>query len=294
MSQTAYKVIVMEGTTGQAGVAVMYPTGELPIEELIRRHVNTSRPYQVMGADELPNVDGDFYDAWVLAPCEDEEAGYKVVVDVERAREVHRKNLRMERKPLLEALDVQFMRAVERVDTAAQQEIAAKKQALRDLPDHAEIAAAATTARLRALTLDVLTGNAPMPVEPPAETAETPAEIAEAPAENAEPPAETAEAPAETAETPAETAETPAETPAETAETPAENAETPAETAETPAETAETPAEIAEAPAETPAETAETPAENAETPAETAETPAENAEISAETAEAPAETPADV
>lgn len=164
MSQTDYKVIVMEGTTDQAKVAVMYPTGELPIEELIRRHVDISRPYQVMGADELPNADGDFYDAWVLVHHEN-GSGYKVSVDIEKAREVHRKNLRMERKPLLEALDVQFMRAVERADTAAQQEIAVKKQALRDLPEHAEIAAATTTARLRALTLDVLIGNVPMPVE---------------------------------------------------------------------------------------------------------------------------------
>lgn len=41
-------------------------------------------------------------------------------------------------------------------DTAQQQEVAAKKQVLRDITSHPAIAAAVSTAELRALTLDAL------------------------------------------------------------------------------------------------------------------------------------------
>lgn len=59
----------------------------------------------------------------------------KLGIDVAKVRELHKEKMREARKPLLEALDVQFMRAVEAGDTAKQAEIAAEKQALRDCTD---------------------------------------------------------------------------------------------------------------------------------------------------------------
>jgi len=56
----------------------------------------------------------------------------KLGIDVDKVREIHKDKMREVRKPLLESLDVQFMRAVESGDTAKQSEIAAKKQELRD------------------------------------------------------------------------------------------------------------------------------------------------------------------
>lgn len=62
-----------------------------------------------------------------------------VTVDIDKAKDIYREVLRSVRKPVLEDLDVQFMRAVETGNTAWQAEIAAKKQELRDLPANTAI-----------------------------------------------------------------------------------------------------------------------------------------------------------
>jgi len=56
-------------------------------------------------------------------------------INIDKAKDIKRDQFRIARKPLLEALDVAFMRAVEQGDTAAQASIAAQKQALRDVTD---------------------------------------------------------------------------------------------------------------------------------------------------------------
>jgi len=70
-----------------------------------------------------------------------------------KAREIKRDQLRAERKPLLEQLDVEFMRAQEDEDTALQQEIAAKKQSLRDVTDNPNIDSANTPEELKQIKL---------------------------------------------------------------------------------------------------------------------------------------------
>jgi hypothetical protein len=79
-----------------------------------------------------------------------------ITVDMTKAREIKRDMIRAERKPLLEKLDVEFMRAQEAGDTALQQEIAAKKQALRDATVDPVIDAATTPDELKAVRPDVL------------------------------------------------------------------------------------------------------------------------------------------
>ena len=54
-------------------------------------------------------------------------------INIDKAKAIKLDQLREARKPLLAALDVAFMRAVEQGDTAAQASIAAQKQALRDV-----------------------------------------------------------------------------------------------------------------------------------------------------------------
>jgi hypothetical protein len=127
----------------------MYPTGEVPIDELVRRHVDPHYIYQVLQNSELPNEDSDFFEAWQLVDS-------AISVNLSKAKDIHRERLRMERKPLLEVLDVQFMRAVESGDVTKQQEVAAQKQKLRDLTKLVVIDDAATTQELRGLTLDAL------------------------------------------------------------------------------------------------------------------------------------------
>ena len=54
-------------------------------------------------------------------------------INIDKAKAIKLDALRAERAPLLAALDLAFMRAVEQGDTAKQASIAAEKQALRDV-----------------------------------------------------------------------------------------------------------------------------------------------------------------
>lgn len=74
-----------------------------------------------------------------------------ITVNMNKAREIKRELIRTERKALLEALDVAFMRAVEQGDTVKQQEIAVEKQRLRDATEHPDIEAAQTPEALKAV-----------------------------------------------------------------------------------------------------------------------------------------------
>jgi hypothetical protein len=110
------------------------------------------------------NINGDVRDAASLTVPADRTFrgawafnGAAVEIDMTAARGIHRDNLRAERAPKLAALDVDYMKALEEGDTAAQQAIVAVKQALRDVTGDARIEAAATADALKALTLDVLT-----------------------------------------------------------------------------------------------------------------------------------------
>lgn len=54
-----------------------------------------------------------------------------IIIDINKAKEITKDRLRVERKPLLESLDVAFQRALEsNADTSA---IIAEKQRLRDI-----------------------------------------------------------------------------------------------------------------------------------------------------------------
>jgi hypothetical protein len=79
-----------------------------------------------------------------------------VTVNMTKAKEMVKEGLRTARQPLLQDLDVQFMRAVESGNTALQAEVAAKKQELRDLTDLPSIKNAKTTNDLRKAWPDFL------------------------------------------------------------------------------------------------------------------------------------------
>jgi len=82
-------------------------------------------------------------------------------VNMTKARDIHRDKVREARKPLLEAKDVAFMRAVEAQDTDTQTTVAAEKQALRDATAAAAIDAAATPDELKAAWDSELLGDSP-------------------------------------------------------------------------------------------------------------------------------------
>ena len=115
------KVIAYRNTSG--GTTVLYPTGTLPIDEVILKDVPDGADYLVLDRQQLPEV-RDFREAWRLSVA-------SLTVDLEAAKEVTKNRLRSERAALLAELDIQIIRAVESgADTSA---IVAEKQRLRDI-----------------------------------------------------------------------------------------------------------------------------------------------------------------
>ncbi|MBM3460747.1 MAG: hypothetical protein FJX76_01470 [Armatimonadetes bacterium] len=68
-----------------------------------------------------------------------------------KACEIHRARLRELRTPMLAALDVEWMKALETGDEQKKTQVAAKKQALRDVTADPAIDAADTPAALKAV-----------------------------------------------------------------------------------------------------------------------------------------------
>tara|TARA_R100000278_G_C5474686_1_gene165842 strand:- start:37 stop:297 length:261 start_codon:yes stop_codon:yes gene_type:complete len=80
-------------------------------------------------------------------------------IDMAKAREIHKNKIRLARKPLLEALDIEFQKAQE--TGASTTDIVAKKNALRDAPADSGIAAASDTDALKAQWKTDILGASP-------------------------------------------------------------------------------------------------------------------------------------
>lgn len=112
-------------TNERGSVAVCVPTGEIPIEQVKQTDIPAGVESFIVDADSLPGQDGDFFDAW-------EQTNGVVTVNLEKAKEITKNRLRIEREPLLAAQDVAFMRAIE--TNANVDAVLMEKQRLRDLP----------------------------------------------------------------------------------------------------------------------------------------------------------------
>lgn len=132
------QVIIFTNSNG--GVSVCIPTGELDIQAVKAK--DTPSTSIIVQESELPQADNDFFNAWELA-------NGVVTVNLDKAKEITKARLRIEREPLLAAQDVLFQRAQESGgDTTA---IVAEKNRLRDITGSVD--SCTTTAQLRALTV---------------------------------------------------------------------------------------------------------------------------------------------
>jgi len=80
-------------------------------------------------------------------------------IDMAKAREIHKTNIRNARTPKLAELDIEFQKALE--TGASTTDIVAKKQALRDAPADSGIAAATDEASLKAQWKTDILGASP-------------------------------------------------------------------------------------------------------------------------------------
>jgi hypothetical protein len=110
------------------------------------------------------NINGDVRDAASLTVLTDRTfrgawqfTGSAITVDMTAAKNIHKDNLRAERKPRLEALDISYMKALESGSGA--DAIATQKVTLRDITVDSRIAGASTPDELKALNLATLLGE---------------------------------------------------------------------------------------------------------------------------------------
>jgi|TARA_R100001463_G_scaffold34226_1_gene75296 hypothetical protein len=98
--------------------------------------------------------DRHFRDAWKLS-------GSVMAEDMTAAKVIFKNKIREVRKPLLEAEDVVYMKALEADDASAKTASVAKKKALRDAPAAKAIADADTIAKLKAAWDTSTLGDSP-------------------------------------------------------------------------------------------------------------------------------------
>lgn len=72
-------------------------------------------------------------------------------VNIAKAKELQKERFRQVRKPLLEALDIDYQRADEAGDASKKTEIATKKQALRDVTNSTALNDASSATDIRAV-----------------------------------------------------------------------------------------------------------------------------------------------
>ena len=81
--------------------------------------------------------------------------------NLDKAKELHKENIRFARTPKLRELDIDFQRALETDDATKKAEVIAKKQALRDAPADSAIDAATDAAALKAQWNTSILGDSP-------------------------------------------------------------------------------------------------------------------------------------
>lgn len=102
-------------------LAVIIPTGS--VEDAIK-HVPTGVEYAIV--DDLGNLDNEYFNAF-------EYTNLGLHCNIDKAKAIHLDKFRTVRKPLLESLDVAYMKALEAGDSEKAKEIAIQKQGLRDI-----------------------------------------------------------------------------------------------------------------------------------------------------------------
>ena len=120
------------------GISIITPT--ISVKEA-KKDIPKGCEYKIVDESEIP-TDRTFRNAWT----------YDLKEDVKKSKEIWKEKLRAERKPLLESLDVEFLRAMEENRTKDMESIVKEKQKLRDITKRVD--AAMTIQGIMAVTLN--------------------------------------------------------------------------------------------------------------------------------------------
>ena len=126
------------------------PVDPTPFTSVVDKDGNEKRH------DELTSqpTDRSFREAWSLS-------GTVITEDLDAAKDIFRDKIREVRKPLLEAEDTVFMKALEDDDATAKANSKTKKDNLRDAPAATAISSATTIDELKAAWDSNLLGTSP-------------------------------------------------------------------------------------------------------------------------------------
>lgn len=108
--------------------------------------------YHIVDREKSMGMDGYFRDAWV------HDAG-EISVDMLKAVDVHKQNLRLERAIILDNLDKDQLRALGKKDNALFDELELQKQKLRDITKDPAISAAVTLDELKSAAVSTITSK---------------------------------------------------------------------------------------------------------------------------------------
>jgi hypothetical protein len=101
------------------------------LERMAQNLVPKDLPYCIM-EDPSKVLDRTFRMAWVWRG----ENNPKLTIDISQAKQIWVDKWRTARKPILETLDIEYLKASERKDESELDKIAQKKQELRDVTKH--------------------------------------------------------------------------------------------------------------------------------------------------------------
>ena len=110
------------------GVAVVVPAPGVGIDHVIKHDIPRNVDYKIVDSSLIP-PDRTFRDAWNM-DCE---------VDMDAAKDIWHDRMRPVRNDRLKALDIEWMKAMEKGETKEASNIAALKQSLRDVTDRSDI-----------------------------------------------------------------------------------------------------------------------------------------------------------
>ena len=135
------KVIIYNQENGIMAVCVPAENCGLTVEQIAEK--DCPEGAKIIDKTDLDELDNEFRNAWAC------DKDMNPTVDMTLAKDVWRDKIRRARKPKLEELDIQYMKAQEAgEDTSA---IVETKNKLRDFPSKPEIDSAATVEELKAI-----------------------------------------------------------------------------------------------------------------------------------------------
>lgn len=128
----------MKGVIKTPTISIM--ENEMTSAEEIIKKIDKSLTPVIVNQKDLP--DNWFHRAWDIV-------NGKVIVDMEKAREIHKERIRVARTKKMAELDIEFQRAMEKNKNT--KDIVSQKQRLRDATEDPKINSAQTTEELKSI-----------------------------------------------------------------------------------------------------------------------------------------------